>query len=265
MVTAIWDCLVEEYMPVPTTEDWREIAENFQERWNFPLCCGALDGKHVTLSPYQHWILVFQLQGNFLFGSSCCCGCPVLLPCNRCWGVRQNQGFWPIQPLVRLFVQVPCNSLLTYHFLELRPLRHVFVADEAFPLRRNLMRPFPGRMLPKGQRVFNHLLSWARLVVECAFRILSSQWRVYRRPMEVHPELAERCVKAICVLHNVLRRTSQTPAGRASIPVAIGEVEPLPGLGRIAANNSAREAIRLREMLTSFFSAEGAVSWQDSV
>lgn len=24
---AIWDCLVEEFMPVPTREDWREIAE----------------------------------------------------------------------------------------------------------------------------------------------------------------------------------------------------------------------------------------------
>ena len=43
VVSAIWDCLVEEFMAVSTTEKWRSI------RWNFPLCCGALDGKHVVL------------------------------------------------------------------------------------------------------------------------------------------------------------------------------------------------------------------------
>ncbi|RXN15769.1 ANTAGONIST OF LIKE HETEROCHROMATIN PROTEIN 1-like protein [Labeo rohita] len=49
MVTAIWDCLVEESMAVPSTDEWRSIAEGFEERWNFPLCCGALDGKHVLI------------------------------------------------------------------------------------------------------------------------------------------------------------------------------------------------------------------------
>lgn len=36
-------------MAVPTTDDWRSIAEGFEERWNFPLCCGAVDGKHVVM------------------------------------------------------------------------------------------------------------------------------------------------------------------------------------------------------------------------
>ena len=76
------------------------------------------------------------------------------------------------------------------------------------------------------------------------------------------PEVAERCVKATCVLHNFLRSTTQTATVR-SIPA--GEVEPLPGLGRLAANFSGREAIRMRETFISFFSAEGAVPWQDNV
>lgn len=63
-------------------------------------------------------------------------------------------------------------------------------------------------------------------MVENAFRILSSQWRMYRQAIEVHPEVAEKCVKATCVLRNFVRRTAQTPAVRS---IAVGEVEPLPG------------------------------------
>ncbi|XP_042073284.1 uncharacterized protein LOC121813528 [Haplochromis burtoni] len=53
VATAIWDCLVDDFMAVPSPGDWRSITEGFQERWNFPLCCAALDGKHVqTKAPH---------------------------------------------------------------------------------------------------------------------------------------------------------------------------------------------------------------------
>jgi hypothetical protein len=44
-----------------------------------------------------------------------------------------------------------------------------------------------------------------------------------------------------------------------------GAVEPLPRLGRVAANNAGREAIRIRETFTSYFSEEGTVSWQGDI
>ncbi|XP_076748071.1 uncharacterized protein LOC143421841 [Maylandia zebra] len=53
VATSIWDCLVDDFMAVPSPGDWRSITEGFQERWNFPLCCAALDGKHVqTKAPH---------------------------------------------------------------------------------------------------------------------------------------------------------------------------------------------------------------------
>jgi hypothetical protein len=34
-------------MPVPKEEDWRAIAAEFLERWNFPNC--SIDGKHIVI------------------------------------------------------------------------------------------------------------------------------------------------------------------------------------------------------------------------
>ena len=36
-------------MPTPHEDDWKAIELGFRTCWNFPNCCGALDGKHVAL------------------------------------------------------------------------------------------------------------------------------------------------------------------------------------------------------------------------
>lgn len=34
-----------------TEEEWRKIAKDFEERWQFPNCLGAIDGKHIRIIP----------------------------------------------------------------------------------------------------------------------------------------------------------------------------------------------------------------------
>jgi hypothetical protein len=41
--------LQEEYMPVPNKEQWKSIADRYQELWNIPNCLGSIDGKHIML------------------------------------------------------------------------------------------------------------------------------------------------------------------------------------------------------------------------
>ncbi len=45
---AIWTALLQpEFLSTPSSpEQWKRVAKDFYELWNFPNCCGAIDGKH---------------------------------------------------------------------------------------------------------------------------------------------------------------------------------------------------------------------------
>lgn len=266
---AIWDSLVGDYMPVPTKQDWRDIAEGFSQRWNFPNCLGSVDGKHVVIqAPSNSGSLFHNYKGTYSI---------VLLAVvdydyrfrvidvgsygrSSDGGTLANSAFGQALKSGTLDLPEDCPIPAAEG---LGPMPHVFVGDEAFPLQKNLMRPFPGRNLTRERRMFNYRLSRARLTVECAFGILSSQWRMYQRVIGVCPEKAEMCVKATCVLHNFLKKSTTSRARPG--PTMEGESTALLDAPRTGSNNAAREAIRSRESFCTYFNAEGEVSWQRNV
>ncbi|KAJ4425613.1 hypothetical protein ANN_27809 [Periplaneta americana] len=47
---AIYDVIKEEHLKTPNTEaEWTEVADEFEKKWNFPNCIGAIDGKYVNV------------------------------------------------------------------------------------------------------------------------------------------------------------------------------------------------------------------------
>ena len=168
-------------------------------------------------------------------------------------------------------------------------LQYVFLGDEAFPLKANLLRPYPGRNMSNVNRhkrqVFNYRLSRARRVVENTFGILVTKWRIFRQPIIGAVETVDVIVKAATVLHNFLRRRDGTST--ESLPyIGPDEVDAehdgqirrgawraqaesagaLQCPGRLGSNNAAREVMGLRDRFADYFaSPEGSVPWQDRV
>lgn len=84
------------------------------------------------------------------------------------------------------------------------PIPYFLVGDDAFALSNNLMKPYAQRNLTGLERIFNYRLSRARRVVENAFGILASRFRVFGKPIHLDPEKARKITIACCALHNYL-------------------------------------------------------------
>ena len=70
------------------------------------------------------------------------------------------------------------------------------IEDEAFPLRKDLMKPFSHRNLEHTQEIFNYRISHARRVVKNAFDVLANRSRVLLTRINMDPSKATRAVLA---------------------------------------------------------------------
>ena len=62
----IWDVLAPIYIPVPSEDKWKSIADEFYKRWKFPNCIGAIDSKHVMIQcPFNSGSLFYNYKSYF--------------------------------------------------------------------------------------------------------------------------------------------------------------------------------------------------------
>ena len=47
-------------------EEWEHIASDFMQKWNFPNCLGALNGKHIRIKlPFHSGSAYYNYKGFF--------------------------------------------------------------------------------------------------------------------------------------------------------------------------------------------------------
>ena len=280
----IYKGLVDKYMPIPKSEqDWIEIANEYNLKWNFPYCVGAIDGKHVVIqappssgSQYFNYkgshsiVLLAVVNANYEF---------VLIDVggfgrNSDGGILANSNFG--KALENDELHMPKSCKLARNFGE-TPC--VIVGDEAFPLKPYLMRPYPGRSLPDNKKIFNYRLSRARRVSENAFGVLAARWRFLRRLIHAKPETVVSYVKSACVLHNFLikkTKHSYCPPDyvdhemngiitNGNWRTETDNVEGMQPIRMAGSNNSSKKSIQIREKLCEYFNSVGTVPWQNAV
>lgn len=253
--------------PKPTEQMWRNIATNFWEKWDFPNCIGAIDGKHINIrAPHKSGSLYFNYKKNFSI---------VLLALvdADCWfvnvqvgdyGRSSDGGTYSSSDLGRGMaagaLQVPADCPLPGSGKH-GNMPFTMVGDAAFPSKPYLMKPFAGQRIPKKWGIYNYRLSRARMVAECAFGILAARWRVLYTRMQMKPENIDSLIMTVCILHNFLHNPSDN---QAWLNEAEGEVEELRDVRNMGGNRGSRQAFAFREKLCDFFnSPEGSVPWQD--
>jgi len=263
---AIWNKLSTDYIPEPTSDDWKANANDFCTKWNFPNCLGSIDGKHIRINQPQHSGSMYYNYKHFfsinLFAISDANYKFIAVDIGAYGresdgGVLRNSVF---------FKKLQQNQLNIPEDVELPNTNikapYTFIGDEAFPLLTNLLRPYPGKQLLNDQKkkIFNYRLSRARRTVENAFGILSSKWRILNKAIETNVEHAITITKAVCVLHNLILKHDQL-----SNPIDNLEEQTTIFKNTVGRQNNrfGRLAKDSRELFTEYFSSEaGSVPWQ---
>lgn len=258
-----------------TPQEWKIVARRFQDRWNFPHCIGALDGKHIIIQKpgnsgstylnYKHTfsvVLMAVVDADYKFmyiniGAQGRISDAGIFNNSRFFCAMQKQE-----------LGLPCPELLVGTDMT---LPYMVVADDAFPLTSNIMKPFSRRSTDISQVIFNYRLSRARRVVENAFGILSAKFRVFRAPIALKLSTTRSIVLACVCLHNFLLEKQMNKSDScdnapvldqddtqtifSDVPKAFRPLPYVPGRVNV-------EGKIIRKKMASYFLEEGAVDWQ---
>lgn len=205
---AIWTNFHSIHMRFPKEDDALHIAAKFSERWDFPNCDGCIDGKHVRIQkPFHSGTMFRNYKQYFSIVLQAVAG-----PDYRFiaidvggYGKESDGGIFRHSNLSKLLEAgaLGTRRITTLPGTDVR-VPHVFLGDEAYPLKPYLMRPYPVSKLGEMETIFNNRLSRARQVVEYAFGIMCSKWRLLYKSIEVNPTETDKIVKCICLLHNIV-------------------------------------------------------------
>jgi len=270
------------YFQFPKTEqDWKYIAQHFEKRWNFPHCLGAIDGKHISIalppgcgSEFYNYknrhsmvlLAIVDAQYKFIL---CDFGTNGRISDG---GVLRNTVFF--DKLEHNKLNIPADEIVRNSN---KSLPYVFVADDAFPLRTDMIKPFRQADLNTYEKkIYNYRVSRARRIVENAFGILASRFRIFHTDINIDLNNIESVVMASCALHNYLTETNQASYSPPEThdtemfddgTIILGSTSTgscMIDLDRRQQGNITNAAKRIRESFMDYFVNEGQVPWQSN-
>ncbi|XP_067627949.1 uncharacterized protein, partial [Eurosta solidaginis] len=272
---AIWQTLSPIYLSKPTQHQYKDITSDFAQMWDMPNCVGTIEGKHVAIKcPARSGSMFFNYKKFFsiLLLAACDAKYTFTAVSVGAYGSQSDGGVFHatkfgedlLESRLPLPPDVPLPSTS-------QPVPHYFVGDCAFPLKNNLMKPYPGSNTTREQRIFNYRLSRARRVIENAFGILTARWIVLKATMDFYPENAEKIVLACLVLQNfIMMHDTQrwycpqnftNGEWRNELANCGGPLHNVQTFRR----RGPTSAYELREHLKNYFNNDGAVPFQDHV
>lgn len=263
-------------MQFPRNEyEWKLIAKQFEDKWQYPYCLGAADGKHVRITaPHEsgsffwnykgyHSIVLFAIaNANYEF-----------ILCDV--GVNGRVSDGGVIETTEFYHRLK-NDLLNIPKPEKPTMPYVFIGDEAFALKPNFLKPFCQKELNEERRIFNYRLSRARRVVENVFGILVSRFRIFQTPINFKLETIDSVIMACCVLHNFLRQKCTTnyitpeyldveEIKKGTVQIADRDCNNGPSGLQVGMNRNASAAAKeVRESYVKYFQNEGAIEWQNN-
>ena len=279
---AIYEVLMPVYMKIPNEEsEWLRLCDASFERWNFPHCFAAADGKHIAITkPPGSGSMYYNYKGFFsiVLMALVDYDYKFLAVDVGCQGRISDGGVFKNSQLFSAFknntVNIPKPKPLPNSSSPDVPF--FFVADDAFSLSEFCMKPFSVRNLTELLRIFNYRLSRKRRVSENAFGIWGNRFRLFSVRNNLDPDTTTLCVLASLVLHNMLREKSRefyTPPGYTDEVGPDSEI--LDGRWRDEqrsllvsdlqpgkSNRSSLNAENVRNILAEYCYGPGQVPWQ---
>lgn len=238
------------------------IADEFAMKWQFPLCIGALDGKHIEFQPKRKdgsFYYNYKGTNSIVLLALVDAECRFIYINVGCNGRCHDAGVL-LQSDLKEVLDDPENHFPADKVIgNGRKLPYVIVGDDAFPLRKHIMKPYPYSTRVRGRKIFNIRISRARHVVEQAFGILANRFRIFQTKINMKVENVEFVTKTCCVLHNMLSKRSATYL----LPSGETVVESEPPIFSIVRSGRGI-AHEVRQGFEEYFNNEGQVDWQDS-
>lgn len=219
MCDVLWDVLTPLVLKYPDQETWKKSAEIFGQKLSFPNCCGAMDGKHIQIKAPAH-------SGSMYFNYLKTNSVVLLAICdaNRNFlyvdiGAYGGQSDGGVLSQSSFGQRLDKNQL---HFPQPTPLPgsntaafpYFIIADAAFPLEKNILKPYGGFNLSAMEAYYNNRLNSVRKVIENTFGILAQRWRIFFGPIQASPVNVDKYIKAAVVLHNFIKSYKNDVAER---------------------------------------------------